>query len=56
MVEDKAGITTIGDYGDEQALQGYEAAINAVGKDMYVFEAKIPWPNFASEEIPLIRQ
>ncbi len=55
MVEDKAGITTIGDYGDEQALEGYEAAINAVGKEVYVFEAKIPWSNFASEELPLIK-
>lgn len=54
MVADPGGIFTIGDYGDEQALDGYEAAIKELEKGVYVFEAKIPWSNFASDQIPLL--
>lgn len=52
MVADPMGIETIGDYGDDQAFDGYEAAVKVSGKT-YTFEAKIPWANFSSELIPL---
>lgn len=52
MLADPMGIETIGDYGDDQAFEGYEAAIASSGKS-YTFEAKIPWVNFSSDQIPV---
>ena len=51
MVCNTLGIETIGDYGDEQAFEGYEAAIHAADRQSYVFEARIPWKNFANDQI-----
>lgn len=53
MVADPMGIHTIGDYGEEQAFVGYEAAIAKAGNKNYTFEAKIPWINFSSDQIPV---
>lgn len=53
MVCDTLGLESIGDYGDEQAFQDYEAAIHVIDRESYVFEAKIPWSNFSNDKLPL---
>jgi hypothetical protein len=53
MVADPMGIETIGDYGDDQAFDGYEAAVSIIDGGSYAFEAKIPWSNFSSDQIPV---
>lgn len=53
MVADTAGLETMGDGGDEQVLDGYEYAVQEVPGG-YIFEAKIPWSNFANDQIPLL--
>lgn len=54
MVADPKGILSAGmEYGDEQVLVGYEAALTEADGG-YIFEAKIPWRNFASDEISLL--
>ena len=52
MVDDKRGIETQGMQGYEQVLDGYECAVGGL-EGGYTFEAKIPWSNFSSPEIPL---
>jgi hypothetical protein len=52
MVSDTLGLDSVGEYGDEQALSGYEVVIASVDKESYVFEAKIPWSNFSNDQIP----
>ena len=53
MVSDTRGFESIGEYGDEQALSGYEAVIEPVDRESYIFEAKIPWSNFSNDHIPV---
>ena len=53
MVADPKGITTVGMYGYEQVLEGYEA-MSVETEDGCIFEAKIPWAALASEEIPVL--
>ncbi len=51
MVKDPMGIETGGMYGDEQVIEGYEAAVVGTKRGC-VFEAKIPFAALASERIP----
>lgn len=51
MLQDPMGIETGGMYGDEQVIEGYEAAVVETRRGC-VFEAKIPWSALASELIP----
>ncbi len=53
MVADPMGIETVGMYGYEQVLEGYEAM--SVETDVgCVFEAKLPWSALANENIPAL--
>lgn len=54
MVEEKCGLETRGEAGDEQILEGYEYAVKEVAGG-YIFEAKIPFINFSNEQLsPLV--
>ena len=53
MIEDDKGFETIGEDGDEQVLEGYEAAVQEI-EGGYTLEIKIPWENFSNENIPAL--
>ncbi len=53
MVGETRGLETVGDGGDEQVLAGYEYAVREIPGG-YIYEASIPWANFANEEIPVL--
>lgn len=51
MVKNPMGIETAGMYGDEQVIEGYEAAVTPTRRG-YVFEAKIPFAALSNESLP----
>lgn len=53
MVGNACGLETRGDGGDEQILDGYEYAVREVNGG-YIYEARIPWANFANDQIPVL--
>lgn len=53
MVENTCGLETKGDDGDDQILDGYEYAVKEIVGG-YIYEAVIPWSNFANEQIPVL--
>lgn len=54
MIEDNRGFETVGGDGDEQVLEGYECAVQEI-EGGYVFEAKIPFSNFAGDQLPALK-
>lgn len=50
MIADNKGFETVGEDGDLQVLEGFECA-DAEIEGGYTFECKIPWSNFANENI-----
>lgn len=51
MVQAPNGIETVGMYGDEQVIEGFEAAVVATPRG-YVLETKIPFAALASDLLP----
>ncbi len=53
MIEDKKGFESAGADGDEQVLDGYEAAIQEI-EGGYTFECVIPLSNLSNDQIPVL--
>ncbi len=53
MIADNKGFPSKGADGDEQVLDGYEYAVQKIPGG-YTFEAKIPFSNFANDQIPVL--
>ena len=53
MIEDNKGFETVGEDGDEQVLDGYEACIVEINGG-YTLELVIPWACLSNENIPAL--
>ena len=53
MIEDNKGFETVGEDGDEQVLDGYEACIAEIDGG-YTLEIMIPWACMSGENIPAL--